>query len=93
MTVGGRNVHSQKVDRLSRRLEAQAGVGQYHNTQGYQKDCNDAFCVHNESTGRFFWSKRRLPAGNDPEQNRHNGEEEKDVDQAAGGAGHHPQRP
>jgi hypothetical protein len=51
----------------------------------------------------FYWnrlvsladrfSKHWLPAGDDPEQNRHDGKEKENVNQAAGGAGHHSQQP
>lgn len=42
------------------------------------------------------WADRRsngFPAGDEPQQNRHYGDEQEDVDQVARGAGHQPQQP
>jgi hypothetical protein len=39
------------------------------------------------------FSKHGLPARNDPEQNRHYGEEKEYVNQAAGCTAHQPQQP
>jgi hypothetical protein len=101
MAVRGRNVHTKELDGFSWSREADARIGEHHDSQGDQKDCNDGFCVHIGSV--FFWPVaiqiNRLhpscccPAGDDPEQNRYDGEDEENVDQAACSAGNQSQQP
>jgi len=98
MVVGGRNMHSQEFDRFSRGRETQAGVGKHHNAERNQKNCNDGFHIKSIidvwlMAGTFAWL-HRSPAGNEPEQNHNNGNDEKEVNEAAhSGTAHQAQRP
>src|ERR1043166_7031154 len=49
VAIGGLNVHSEEVDRLSRSREADARVGEHHDAESDQNDGSDGLCVHNES--------------------------------------------
>ena len=53
--VGGRDVHAEKLNRLSGCREADAGIGQHHDAERDQQDRNDGFRVHRESpVGSFL---------------------------------------
>ena len=96
MTFGGRNVHAQKIDRLARRREAQAGIGEHHHAQGDQQDGNNGFGVHIglQLINRLRSAQTGLPAGDDPDQHDDDGDDEEDMDEAAHrGAGHQPEQP
>jgi hypothetical protein len=49
VAVGGRNVHSEELDRLSRSREGDARVSEHHDAKSDQDDCDNGFCIHIES--------------------------------------------
>jgi hypothetical protein len=50
VAVGGLNVYSEEIDRLSRGLEGDARVSEHHDAQSDQEDCDDGFYIHIKSS-------------------------------------------
>jgi len=85
VVVGGGNVHSEELDGFSRRREAQAGIGEHHDSKDDQTNGSYGFYVHKGFYFVFFAGRplNRSAAGDEVDQDHDDRNDQQDVNESA----------